>query len=464
MRVDERRSRGAWFSIRVGVLLWALVALATWPSALTFIDEAGYAGQARMALDGMFRPLETSPCIYLPTDQGLLAKYPLTLPLAIAPLFAVHPSVSFLLGFFAAASLTIGLAKTLESRGIRPAWGLLVLVHPAVQLLSKTLMADLLLSVGLFFAWQAMQKNRRGAMLWMSALVVAIKPTGIPLIAAMIAGEAVARLRSARSLQPVLWPILGAGIGLFSVVGFNLLATGTPWYAYQWAHDHVEQFSPSHFLTSSPAHLRTLLLLPPGLVLGAFFLWRRRDYGPLCAALAHFVWMSGYYYVDAGSNLIESMLVGARLMLPAIVLLFVGYSELLASVFDRVRLTKAIGWMLLLAVAVMSLGIGVAQQRLHRPLREARVAAERLADQHDGRIGTTFDALKAAALSSREVVYWSGADPSVCVLLCNTVSFSRQLDRRPSCDFDGFRQQEQIGTFRILIREECTAADHGDEP
>ena len=67
--------------LAAGMLLWTLVFCLHWPAALSFGDEIGYVGQARLLLQGQVRPSADSPGVWVPTPHGPAIKYPLLLPI-----------------------------------------------------------------------------------------------------------------------------------------------------------------------------------------------------------------------------------------------------------------------------------------------------------------------------------------------------------------------------------------------
>ena len=130
-----------------GCALWALALLLTWPTGLSFQDEVGYVGQARLLLEGNIRPVNDSPGFWALTDQGHVAKYPLFPSLLLAPLFAVAPLASFALGALPALLLAWLTARILAFREIESGLALAVLAHPTVILMSRAAMPDLLLAL-----------------------------------------------------------------------------------------------------------------------------------------------------------------------------------------------------------------------------------------------------------------------------------------------------------------------------
>ena len=454
---SEGRQAGRWWPFWTGLGLWLLAALFLWPMAFTFMDEVGYVGQARLLLDGRVSPDDAWVGLWAWTGEGSVAKYPLFFPIVLAPLLAIAPGLVFIVGLVAAAGIAWGFARILDDWIEEPAWGLLVLAYPSVALLSRTVMTDLVLCWAALAAWQAMRRNAPVSTGLFFVLTVLAKPTGIPLALALVLGEVWQRRREGARFQAVWAACAGIVVGGLVAAGLNVVATGTPWYAYHWAHQGRTQFALAHVATSGLAHARTLLLFPPLLVAGALALWWRRAVGPLLAVMVSVVLLSGYYWADTGRGTLDTLVVSPRLILPAVMFLLLGYCEMLSRLAARLRLSRVVPWLLVIAAAVAATGIGLAQSRLHAPMRDARVAAERAADQYGGRLGLTYNAFEAGALSDRTLIFWPGGEGGPCVVLCNTGSSSHRSPEESSCAFTGYETWDEVGTYRVLVRADCAA-------
>src|SRR6185295_16814061 len=129
--------------LAIVVIAWAIAFALHWPDACTFRDEVGYVGQARLVLDGRLRPAPDSVCHSLRTSRGEVAEYPPFVPALLAPLFAATPRAVFAFGLLAALLLAAASGLAVARLGGNPLFGAIVLLHPTVLLLSRTVMADL---------------------------------------------------------------------------------------------------------------------------------------------------------------------------------------------------------------------------------------------------------------------------------------------------------------------------------
>src|SRR5262245_31466257 len=87
------------WAFRLALAALVVAALVRWPVSLSFSDEVGYVGQARLFLSGRIAPTPSDPGVFERLDGGaLVSRYPLFIPAVVAPLAAVHPRMVFVLG------------------------------------------------------------------------------------------------------------------------------------------------------------------------------------------------------------------------------------------------------------------------------------------------------------------------------------------------------------------------------
>jgi hypothetical protein len=438
-----------------------------WPVALSFGDEVGYVGQARLFLEGRIRPTIESPGIWHTTPTGgLIAKYPLFHPAILAPFIAVMPRAAFLVGIVTAMVLVFCAARVLEKWGRDPIWALLLLAQPAITLVSRTLMADLLISTFLLGAYLAMRGDHPRSTVALVAATLLAKPTGPVLAVLLMAGELVTSSAQLRRRQPaairrvVAWGI-GMALGLAVTVALNYVANGSPWYGYH------ERFGPPNFgaqflRTAGAAHAKSLLLAPPLLVIGVWPYWKRRDFGPLAVIVGLVGLMSVYYFVDWGRNRADSLVLSQRLILPAIVFLMIGYVSLLADGAEWLErrvgtwIRSAILAGLLVFPGLAGFAIGARHRRWQEPMRQALVAVtEVAASMGTDRIALTPSALKYGLLFRGRTTMQTTDRPNPDVILCATKNTSyRVTETNFSCATPGYRTLRQFVGCEILVRSD----------
>lgn len=453
--------------IALGLGLWLVVMVWNWPVALSFGDEVGYVGQARLFLQGRIRPTVEAPGIWHPTASGgLIAKYPLFHPLLLAPFIAVNPRSAFLLGIGTAIALVVCAARFLRRWGRDPLWALLLLAQPAISVLSRTLMADLLISVFLFGAYVCLQRNR----LWSTALLVAAtmatKPTGPLLAGLLLVGDFVStwrdvRDRNAATIRRWIGAGMGFGLGILLIVAQNLLANGSPRYGY-YQRFGPPSFEPRFLSSTGVAHAKSLLLNPPLLVVGIWPFWKRRDFGPIAVVVGLVGLMSIYFFVDWGRNWADSLVLSQRLILPAVVFLMVGYVICLSDLLSAAK-RKFGAWIgtvcmaaLILFPASVGQAIGSRHRRWQEAMHQGLVAVTEVAREiGTDRIALTPDALKYGLLFRGTTSMYLADRENPDAVLCATKNTSyRVWEVDYSCVIPGYERVRSIPGSDVLVRSD----------
>jgi hypothetical protein len=449
----------------IGVTAWMAVMILYWPSGPSFQDDVGYFGQVKILLQGRVLPFPSDPGVWVSaTDGRLLPQYPLLHSLLLLPFVGVTPRAAFLVGTAAAIACCLIASRVLKFWGRNPVWGLLLAAHPTVIIIARTVMADMPLSAFALGAWWALRRQRRIPTIILFAAMFAIKPTGIILGFALAGGEGLRLLPAIRSrdrlvIKPLITIALAVATGFALTFMMNEIATGHLWFAYdqRFRQLGISPFSLHNVPRIGLVHLRTLLLFPPLLILGVYPFWCRREWGPLFVIFGLGALMCTYFFVDYGTNWIESMILAPRLVLPIVSFLLVGYADLLASLALRLRDgTPWAGAVLVVATTAMALGISARHHRWQAPMAEALAAATRASHDVGAReLGVTTDAVKAGILFSGSVRTVDGAEGGSEVVLCSTRagSYRQQSESRYSCALPGYHSYRDLGDYRVLIRD-----------
>ncbi len=460
------------FLFALGAAAWLVALLLKWPAGLSFSDEIGYVGQARLFLEGRIRSTPWSPGIWNPTPNGNVAQYPLLVPLLLVPLFAISPRAIFLIGALPAIGLAWTAGRVLKSWGTSSCWALIFLAHPTVVILARTAMSDLLLAALALGAWWSLRNHRRVFAILLIAATMAARPTGVPIAAAIIAGELFDAGR--RSPTPfavtsqVKTGIVGFALGLALVLTSNALATGTVWFGYNFR-PGIPSFRPSYILRTAPAYLRAILLNPPLLLLGLYPLWRRGLVAPLFVIASFGALMSFYVWVDWAPTWSESVVMSERLILPIVTFLMIGYAAGLSRLAARLHLTAVAKLLLVVAPAVVAFKIGSRHHLWQQPMQEARQAATALAQQvGSNELGLTYASSKAGLLFPGKTTWIVKNGPRPPVLLCATHGNSYRtfaagvVDRDP-CDsvaYEGYHRVSVLDGFVLLQRDGVVQPPH----
>jgi hypothetical protein len=445
-----------------GIFLWLIAMLLTWPVALSFGDEVGYLGQARLLLEGRVRPVPGVPGVWATTPAGLIPKYPLFFPLLIAPAFAISPRAVFALGVAAAIALAWIASRVLRSWNRDPLWGLLLLAHPTIVILSKTLMTDVLMTLFVVAAWWSFKRGSRPLTIALFAATVAIKPTGVVIGGALIAGEALSlylaeKPSTRRFIQRLSPAVIGLLLGGMVAAALNLLAHGGLWYGYREGDGGRTFFSPTFLPTSGKTHLKSLLLCPPLLLIGVWPYWRRRDWGPLFVIAGLTLMMSVYFFVDWGRGWLESLILSQRLILPAVGFLLIGYAGCLAYAASHPLLRRLATVVLMIVPMATAFVIGSKHRRWQDPMAAAlATAAEVSGRRGDGQLGFTPSASKIGLLhDGPTAMVGVGGAATPAVVLCAGEDYSYRLGNfKQPCRVDGYRSAQSLPGYEILLREE----------
>jgi hypothetical protein len=338
---------------------------------------------------------------------------------------------------------------------------LLLLTHPTIVLIARTATADVPLCAFMVGAWWCFRRNRFGPTIACCAGLFAVKATGVMIGALLLGGEMLRRLPALRIGEreariALLTAVAAFAVGIATVIVCNELSAGRPWFGYDFG--GVRPFSLSHFSSTAPLQLLSVVVIPPLLIAGAWPFWQRREFGPLAVIVGFGGAMCFYFFVDFGTNRLESLVLAPRLLLPVVVFLLIGYADLLARLVRRVTGRAAVVRALLAAGALSAaFAIGVRHARQQHPAGQALAAAERIArDRGVAELGLVADADKPGIMFSGRVSRADRAAPRQAVLLCSNRSASYRAPVPAgllSCDLPGYRAAYQADGFFVMTRD-----------
>ncbi len=454
-----------------GLGLWVAILALTWPRALSFGDEVGYVARAKLLLEGHLGYVAHSPGVWLPTPHGPVGKYPLLFSLLVAPLFAIAPGATFTLSVGATVVLTWTARSIMKAWGKSPLWALLVLAHPTIVILARTVMADIPQAAAAVAAWWALKRGRATATVAWLALLVALKATGPVLAFGIVAGEAISshhalRARDAATWRRLAWGAVGGVLGLVLLVALNELATGKAWFAYDHSMLSTPPFWLGYLPERAPVHVMTLLLEPPLLLAGAWSYWRRRELAPLLLGGGFLALMCVYFFVDTGASRVESIVLSPRLILPVVAFLLIGYGAWLDDVIAHfakggadaasgLRAPTAVAAALVVIPLVVAAGVSLRHARFQRAMGDIRAVASARARAVAGNtLGVTENACKAGVLHDGPTTLFDPATNATAVVFCSVSSASHRVDQGShSCAIPGYRTVAEAGGFYALERD-----------
>ena len=463
----------------LGLGLWVAIIALTWPRAVSFGDEVGYVGRAKLLLDGHLRYVPHSLGVWIATPNGPVAKFSLGFSALLAPFVALTPRAAFAVPVAATLRTAATARAALKGAGRSPLWALLVPAHPTIVILARTAMADVPQAAAAVCAWWACKRGRAIATIASLVILVVLKPTGAVLALAIVVGEMLTSAAALRARDGAAWRRVGAGIaggllGLALSLAQNRIGTGTfRSVGYETFFEKIPPFALSYASARLPTHLTTLLFMPPLLVAGAWPFWRTRDFGPLLVVGGYLAMMCVYVWADTGANRLETLVLSPRLILPVVVFLLVGYGAWLDGLVRRLRgrATRATRatidgpprlppWLagaLLLGPLAVTAAISVRHVRYQRAMDEVREAASaRAASRTDDRtLGVTYNALKAGVLNDGPTTMFNGATNRPPVVFCGELSAShRAADQdRATCVLPGYHAFAARDGFYALERD-----------
>jgi hypothetical protein len=453
----------------LGLGLWVAILALTWPRALSFGDEVGYVARAKLLLEGHLGYVANSLGIWLPTPHGPVGKYPLLFSLLVAPLLAIAPGATFALSVGATVVLAWTARSIMKAWGKSPLWALLVLAHPTIVILARTVMADVPQATAAVAAWWALKRGRAAATVAWLVLLVALKATGPVLAFGLVAGEAISsqralRARDAATWRRLAWGAVGGVLGFVLLVALNELATGKAWFAYDHSMLSTPPFWLGYLPERAPVHAMTLLLEPPLLIAGAWSYWRRRELGPLLLCGGFLALMCVYFFVDTGASRVESIVLSPRLILPVVAFLLIGYGAWLDDVVARLvkggadgaRGTRgAVAAALVVIPLVVTAGVSLRHARFQHAMGAIRtIASERARADAGNTLGVTENACKAGVLHDGPTTLFDPKSNATTVVFCSVQSASHRADQGTySCALPGYRTVAEAGGFYALERD-----------
>ena len=332
--------RRGWALLGGSVLLYLLLFAWFFPPTHGIEDEVGFLNiasiWARGALTVEGAGLEAlSECE--PGPRGHVGWRNVGRPLVTAPFLALGGyRAAFWAGALIHAALALVVALALRRMGRSAAWALLVLWHPTLVLYSRGIMADELGALGLACAaWGLLSRRWVLAGLALGGAVAARYHLGatIPVVLIFVA------LSCGRAA--LLRVAAGGACVAAGLCTYNWLYLGSPLGATGQGH-----FALAYLPENLPLFTLALLLMWPGMLLGpplwALWRWQRRHehlapeidrramiLGALCLPLSALLCV--YYFHDVRPSYLETLVVGQRLLAPALPAWVLIYAQVLSA-------------------------------------------------------------------------------------------------------------------------------------
>ena len=312
------------------VLLWVI----WYPPSIAISDESAYLTQAQLYSAGkLVGDASARTTAMRETGRGWVSRYPPVQSVVLAPTQWFHWRAGFLVPLGFALLATVFCAATLERSGFPGAWSLLLLLHPAVVLYSRTLMSETLaLLVVAVALWASDPDRPRSAVAGVAlGIMPAVREALLP-IALVLGGLMALRRWRTGGVTAVAPLALGAGIPLVALATYNHVVFDGPlslrvdWNQFMdWA--GAPERGVFYFLG--------LNFLWPGMLVGICAAEHRRKLDVMLLTAAGFVVYAAYSHVDRRYGMPADLVVGLRFFVPLLPVLVLGYAALLHRYWGR---------------------------------------------------------------------------------------------------------------------------------
>jgi 4-amino-4-deoxy-L-arabinose transferase-like glycosyltransferase len=354
--MKPRSGRTAWLLV-AGAILYVATFLALYPRTTAIVDEDAYLTQAFLFRTGhLSYEGSTIPAPHMTVETGgrLASKYPPGTSLFLVPFTLAGWRAVFVSGLLLALAgfVLTGLLIRRLSPATDPAWALLYLFYPAVVLLSRTVMSDLLAATLVLASFYCLLRGRgwllaSGFILGLACLVRYANAVFVPVFLVLALRPRGARLRSALLLVIGILPPAAA------IAAYNTFAYGSPFSFPMYL---TGQFSPAFFSHNVWYYGTALLLLYPLMLFAPLVAGKgnRLLLGlPAYAVLGLYCFFSYTYDVP---SLPARLTLGLRYLLPGLPFFIIGFVLVAERLLGWFRLSwlkyAAIAGMALLSIAI----------------------------------------------------------------------------------------------------------------
>ena len=348
--------------------------LALYPRTTAIVDEDAYLTEAFLFRTGRLSYEGSSvPAPHMTVESGgrLTSKYPPGTSLFLLPFILLGWRAVFFSGLLLALAGTalFGLILTRLSPETDPAWALLYLFYPAVVLLSRTVMSDLLAATLVLAAFYCLLRRGgwllgTGFILGLACLVRYSNAILLPVFLLLTLRPAGPRLRLVLLFIAGFAPLAGV------IAAYNAYAYGSPFSFPMYL---TGNFSPAYFPHNVWYYGTALVILYP-LMLAAPFAagkGRRLLLGlPAYTVLGVYCFFSFTYDVP---NLPARLTIGLRYLLPGLPFFIIAFVLAADRLLGRLRA----GWLKYVAVGGMAL-LSIAIQFRHDRYLEVQAGYQRL--------------------------------------------------------------------------------------
>ena len=360
--MNPRTGRTAWLLV-AGAVLYVLTFLALYPRTTAIVDEDAYLTEAFLLRTGQLSyegsPIP-APHMTVQLNGLVTSKYPPGTSLYLLPFTLFGWRAVFVSGLLLALAGTalFGLIQKRLAPESDPAWALLYLFYPAVVLLSRTVMSDLLAATLVLAAFYCLLRRRgwlvaSGFVLGLACLARYSNALFVPVFLLLALRPPGSRLRTTLLFLAGFVPMAGV------IAAYNVYAYGSPFSFPMYL---TGEFSPAFFQHDAWYYGTALLTLYPLMLIAplATGKGRRLLLGlPAYAVLGLYCFFSYTYDVP---NLPARLTLGLRYLLPGLPFFILAFVLAADRLLERLR----VGWLKYAAVvgmALLSIGIQLRHDR-----------------------------------------------------------------------------------------------------
>jgi hypothetical protein len=363
--VKPRPGRKKWLLV-TGVVIYVLTFLALYPRTTAIVDEDAYLTEAflfrtgRLSYEGSSVP---APHMTVESDGRLTSKYPPGTSFFLLPFTLFGWRAVFVSGLLLALAGTVLFSLIMKrlAPGADPAWALLYLFYPAVVLLSRTIMSDLLAATMVLAAFYCLLRRGgwlfgAGFVLGLACLVRYSNALFIPAFLMLALRPAGPRLRS------VLLLLAGFAPPAALIAAYNAYAYGSPLSFPMYL---TGQFSPAFFAHNAWYYASALLVLYPLMLFAPLASGKGNRLSlslPAYAVLGLYCFFS---YTYAVPNLPARLTIGLRYLLPGLPFFIAGFVLAADRLLGRLRAGR-LRYVAFTAMALLSIAIQLRHERYLR--------------------------------------------------------------------------------------------------
>lgn len=312
------------------MLSYVAAFLVYYPITHAIEDEVGFINQALVwskgvlsAEDAGFRNL--ADFVEANNGKHVGRRHPGRSLLIIPFLAAIGYRSIFLSGALIHLGLTLLAALILQECGKSPLWAVLVLAHPTLELYSRTIMGDTPAALCLLLAlWFGLSRRSPGLLSGLALGAAALMRLQTLVVAPLFVVALAASLP-----RPVRWREtvrcgLAAGVITLGISIYNLRVLGS---IFGFTEDAF--FSLSFIPQNLEFYGLALAVIWPLMPVAVFFDRSRLRWFTLAVGGSMMALLLTYYFHDAAASAIETLVIGQRLLIPALPYLVISYAVVL---------------------------------------------------------------------------------------------------------------------------------------